>query len=141
MKEKNVYFYLGIILALLSLILLLMHVRVGTFHFYRFGRISSGPICIILMIISFIALMVKPCKVTTIFFNIFNNCLSIRYNCQLTCISCRNVILYIHINSNTRMHWSSINYKKFNCKIRELIIPLFFVKIKILDFQIIFIYN
>lgn len=67
MKEKNVYFYLGIILALLSLILLLMHVRVGTFHFYRFGRISSGPICIILMIISFIALMVRPCKATTIF--------------------------------------------------------------------------
>lgn len=60
-------FYSGLLLSLLSLVLFLMHVRVGSFNFWGsrvFGFVNPGAIILIMIIVSFIALLVKPCKVT-----------------------------------------------------------------------------
>lgn len=63
MKNKT-GFYIGLILCIITVVLLMMNIRVGSFSFYRFGFINSGALCIIMLSISIVALLVKPCKVT-----------------------------------------------------------------------------
>ena len=58
---------IGIGLILVRLFMLFKSARVSSFGFYRFGNISTSGIILVLMILSGIALVVKPCMVTKIF--------------------------------------------------------------------------
>ena len=67
MKDKNILKMIGIGLILVGLFMLFKSARVSSFGFYRFGNISTSGIILVLMILSGIALVVKPCTVTKIF--------------------------------------------------------------------------
>ena len=69
MRGRRSSFYAGMALAVLSLILFLMHVRVGSgFRFVMWGRVNSGALCIIMAAVTLIALIVKPFWLTKVLF-------------------------------------------------------------------------
>ena len=58
-------FIIGLIFMFIGLIMFLKNVTVGTFIFYRIGGyVNTGVVVILLMIASFMALIIKPNKIT-----------------------------------------------------------------------------
>lgn len=58
---------IGIIFMIIGLIAFLKNVRVGTFIFYRFGGwANTGAVALIFMIACFMALIIKPNKITKV---------------------------------------------------------------------------
>lgn len=57
-------FIIGLLFMLAGLIMFLRNVTVGSFIFYRIGYVNTGAIVLVLMIISFMALIIKPNKIT-----------------------------------------------------------------------------
>lgn len=58
---------IGIIFMIIGLIAFLKNVRVGTFMFYRFGGwVNTGAVALIFMIACFMALIIKPNKITKV---------------------------------------------------------------------------
>ena len=65
MKDKKTFEYgFGIVLILVSLFMLFKNTYVSSFGFYSFGRVNTGAILIVLLILSVIATVVKPNKIT-----------------------------------------------------------------------------
>lgn len=65
MKNKfSVNFIFGIILILIGLFMLFKSVYVRSFDFIRIGGLSTGSILIVLLIISIVAAIIKPNKIT-----------------------------------------------------------------------------
>ena len=61
MKDKKTFEYgFGIVLILVSLFMLFKNTYVSSFGFYSFGRVNTGAILIVLLILSVIATVVKP---------------------------------------------------------------------------------
>ncbi len=65
MRKNTSFEYLfGFILLAVGLFMLFKSAYVSSFGFWRFGRISTGGILLVLLIVSVIAMVVKPCGVT-----------------------------------------------------------------------------
>ena len=62
--SKGMYRLLGVLLVLVGLFMLFKAASVSNFGFYRFGRVSTGGILIVLFVIAVVAAMIKPCKLT-----------------------------------------------------------------------------
>ena len=64
MKEL-LQFLLGIVLTIIGVIIFLQNVVVSSFTlFYRMGRVNVGGILIVLIVVAFIAFIVKPNMLT-----------------------------------------------------------------------------
>ena len=64
MKEL-LQFLLGIVLTIIGVIIFLQNVVVSSFTlFYRMGRVNVGSILIVLIVVAFIAFIVKPNMLT-----------------------------------------------------------------------------
>ena len=63
MEHKKGFTYIfGIILILVSLFMLFKNTYVTSFGFYSFGRVNTGAILIVLLILAVIFAVVKPSK-------------------------------------------------------------------------------
>ena len=63
MEHKNGFTYIfGVILILVSLFMLFKNTYVTSFGFYSFGRVNTGAILIVLLILAVIFAVVRPCK-------------------------------------------------------------------------------
>ena len=63
-NKKSFEYTFGIILVLVSLFMLFKNTYVSSFGFYSFGRVNTGAILIVLLILAVIAAVVKPNKIT-----------------------------------------------------------------------------
>lgn len=64
-KFKRSDFILGLIFMITGLIMFLKNVRVGTFTFFHLGGfVNTGVIVLVLMIICFMSVIIKPNKIT-----------------------------------------------------------------------------
>ena len=64
-RLKKPDFLLGLIFMVSGLIMFLRHVRVGTFTFFRIGGfVNTGAVVLVFMIVCFMALIIKPNKIT-----------------------------------------------------------------------------
>ena len=63
-NKKSLEYTFGIILVLVSLFMLFKNTYVSSFGFYSFGRVNTGAILIVLLILAVIAAVVKPNKIT-----------------------------------------------------------------------------
>ena len=64
-KLKKPDFLIGLIFMVTGLIMFLRNVRVGTFTFYRLGGfVNTGAVVLVFMIACFMALIIKPNKIT-----------------------------------------------------------------------------
>ena len=67
MEHKKGFTYIfGVILILVSLFMLLKNTYVSSFGFYSFGRVNTGAILIVLLILAVIFAVVKPCKASKV---------------------------------------------------------------------------
>ncbi len=96
-REKDITYYIGIGLCLLTAVLFFMNVRVGRFHFMHIGRVNTGGVIIILMLIALVAMFLKVNVFTkgfftlTVFALIIDVLISI--NVYLTNMSLSNLLL------------------------------------------------
>lgn len=63
-KEKDITYYIGIGLCLLSAVVFAMNVRVGRFHFMHVGKVNTGGVIIVLMLLAIIAMFIKMNTIT-----------------------------------------------------------------------------
>ena len=64
MKRNPLTTLIGLGLVLLSVILIFVNTTVSGWGFYRIGRVSTGGILIVLLVLAAIALFVRPSNVT-----------------------------------------------------------------------------
>ena len=67
MEHKKGFEYLfGIILIAVSLFMIFQNTYVTTLSFYRFGRVNTGAILIVLLILAVIFAVVRPCTLSKV---------------------------------------------------------------------------
>ena len=67
MEHKRGFSYLfGILLMAVSLFMIFKNTYVSSFQFYRFGRVSTGAILIVLLILAVIFAVVRPGKLSAV---------------------------------------------------------------------------
>ena len=65
-RNKGFEYIFGIILILVSLFMIFKNTYVTTFNFYSIGRVNTGAILIVLLILSVIFAVVKPSTVSKV---------------------------------------------------------------------------
>lgn len=65
-RKKGFEYIFGIILILVGLFMLFQNTYVTSFSFYSFGRVNTGAILIVLLVLAVIFAVVKPSKLSKI---------------------------------------------------------------------------
>ena len=64
--NKGLEYILGIILIIVSLFMIFKNTYVSSFRFYNFGRVNTGAILIVLLILAIIYAVARPSKISKI---------------------------------------------------------------------------
>ena len=65
-KKKGFEYTFGIILVLVGLFMLFKNTYVTSFGFYSFGRVNTGAILIVLLVLAVIFAVVRPCTASKV---------------------------------------------------------------------------